>query len=94
MKRGDARQRRVATQAAAGLPDGYEPTWPSVDRSRLEGCVRTLEPREQSVIIATFAEDRDASEIAASLAITPGNVRVIRHRALARLQTCLEGAPS
>jgi RNA polymerase sigma-70 factor (ECF subfamily) len=41
--------------------------------------------------MATFVEDRDADEIGAAFAISAGNVRVIRHRALARLQACVEG---
>src|SRR5262249_28900479 len=35
MRRGDARQRRLAERATAGLPEGYEPTWAPVDRARL-----------------------------------------------------------
>jgi RNA polymerase sigma-70 factor (ECF subfamily) len=92
MRRGDARQRRIAERAAAELPEGYEPEWARVDRSRLENCLRGLEPREFSVVIATFVDERDTHEIGETLQLTPGNVRVIRHRALARLQACVEGA--
>ena len=42
-------------------------------------------------MLATFLEDRDADEIGKALELSPGNVRVIRHRALARLQACVEG---
>ena len=94
MRRGNARQRRVAAEAAAGLPEGYEPPVLEVDRARLEGCLRGLDARDRAVVVATFLEDRDADEIGRTLNLTPGNVRVIRHRALARLQTCIEGAAS
>ena len=90
MKRGVMRQRRVAERASAGLPEGYEPEWIGVDRFRLENCIRGLEPRDRAVVMATYLEDRDADEIAKSLETTAGNVRVIRHRALARLQACVE----
>jgi RNA polymerase sigma-70 factor, ECF subfamily len=92
MRRGDARRRRLADRAGAGLPEGYEPEWPRVDRMRLENCLRGLEPRDRAVVFATFVEDRDAEEIADAMKLTPGNVRVIRHRAIARLQACVEGA--
>src|SRR5690349_16722764 len=39
MRRGVARQRRVAERAAAGLPEGYEPQHLTVDRMRLEQCL-------------------------------------------------------
>ena len=35
-----------------------------------------------------------AEEIAAAVETTVGNVRVLRHRALADLRACLEGAPA
>jgi len=92
MRRGDARQRRVAERASAGLLEGYEPETLTVDRLRLEECLRGLEARDRAVVLATFVEDRDAEEIGVAMQLSPGNVRVIRHRALARLQTCVEGS--
>jgi RNA polymerase sigma-70 factor (ECF subfamily) len=94
MRRGDARQRRVAQESAAGLPEGYEPSHLQVDGARLEDCLRRLEARERAVVLATFLEDRDADEIGRTLSLSPGNVRVIRHRALAHLQGCVEGEAS
>jgi RNA polymerase sigma-70 factor (ECF subfamily) len=94
MRRGDARQRRVAERASAELPEAYEPPWTNVDRIRLEHCLRGLEPRDRAVVLATFIEDRDADEIGDAMKLTPGNVRVIRHRALARLLDCVEGGHS
>ena len=94
MRRGDARQRRVAQESSAGLPEGYEPSLLQVDRARLEDCLRRLEARERAVVLATFLEDLDADEIGLTLDLTAGNVRVIRHRALAHLQGCVEGGPS
>jgi RNA polymerase sigma-70 factor (ECF subfamily) len=91
MRRGEARRRRLAERASAGLPEGYEPEWAGVERFRLENCLRALEARDLAVVVATFIEDRDADEIAGAMMLTAGNVRVIRHRALARLQACVEG---
>jgi RNA polymerase sigma-70 factor (ECF subfamily) len=91
MRRADTRQRRVAERASAGLPEGYEPEWSGVDRTRLVRCLGALEPRDFAIVVATFVEDRDTDEIGARMNLTPGNVRVIRHRALARLLACVEG---
>jgi RNA polymerase sigma-70 factor, ECF subfamily len=92
MKRGEARQRRVAEQAAAGLPEGYMPSLVGADLVRLEMCLQTLEPRDLAVVVGTFLHDQDAEELARVLALSAGNVRVIRHRALAKLQLCVGGA--
>jgi RNA polymerase sigma-70 factor (ECF subfamily) len=94
MRRGEVRQRRVAERAAAGSPEGYEPGWAAVDRGRLEHCLRSLEPRDRAVVLATFVEDRDADEIGQAMKLSTGNVRVIRHRALARLLDCVERTPA
>jgi len=92
MKRGDARRRRVAEQASACLPEGYVPSAPSVDRMRLEKCLQQLEPRDLAIVVGTFVHDHDTDELARVLELSPGNVRVIRHRALAKLQLCVGGA--
>ncbi len=60
---------------------------------RLYGCLGQLPPREQRLLIMTFHEDRGADEIAAALGLNAGNVRVLRHRALARLRQCVEPHP-
>lgn len=91
MRRGESRQRRIAERDAAGAIDGYVPSQAGVDRLRLEHCLRELEARDRAVVLASFVEDRDADEIGAAMQLTAGNVRVIRHRALARLHTCVEG---
>jgi RNA polymerase sigma-70 factor (ECF subfamily) len=94
MRRHDSRQRRLATQISETLPDAYEPPWAAADARRLERCLHQLEARERAVVLATFVQDCDADEIGESMQISPGNVRVIRHRAVARLQVCVEGAAS
>jgi RNA polymerase sigma-70 factor, ECF subfamily len=92
MRRGDSRQRRLAAQSSETLPASYEPAWEAADTRRIEHCLRQLEARDRAIVLATFVQDRDADEIAATMHLSPGNVRVIRHRALARLQACVEGA--
>jgi RNA polymerase sigma-70 factor, ECF subfamily len=91
MRRASARQRRLAERAAAELPEAWEPVWPRLELERLWHCLGELDGRARTVIAMTFAEERSAEEIGAALALTPGNVRVLRHRALARLQDCVGG---
>lgn len=91
LRRGEARRRRVAERAA--LPEGYVPSYPGVERLRLEHCLGELEPRDRAVVLASFLDDRDADEIGAAMQLTAGNVRVIRHRALAKLHDCV-GRPA
>lgn len=88
--RGTSRRKRIAEQAAALPPEVSQPPPPMSDRRRLEQCLDNLDPRDRTVIVATFVEERGADEIAQSVGVSPGNVRVIRHRALARLQDCVE----
>jgi RNA polymerase sigma-70 factor (ECF subfamily) len=90
MRRGSARQRRIAVAEATALPEGYEPPWELADLSRLDLCLERLEKRARSVVLATFVDERDADEVGRSMSISAGNVRVIRHRALAHLQRCMD----
>jgi RNA polymerase sigma-70 factor (ECF subfamily) len=54
-------------------------------------CLRALEPRTRTVVHLSFNEDKSAEEIAVVVDTTAGNVRVIRHRAVAHLRRCLDG---
>jgi RNA polymerase sigma-70 factor (ECF subfamily) len=43
------------------------------------------------VVLATFVDERDTDDVGRSMGLSAGNVRVIRHRALAHLHDCMEG---
>jgi RNA polymerase sigma-70 factor (ECF subfamily) len=62
-----------------------------VQRAKLEDCYSQLTERARRIVRRTFCEDASDSEIATALELTESNVRVIRHRTLAALRTCLEG---
>jgi RNA polymerase sigma-70 factor (ECF subfamily) len=53
-------------------------------------CVDRLEPRERTILQLSFVEERTADEIARVLSLTAGNVRVVRHRAVASVRRCLD----
>jgi RNA polymerase sigma-70 factor (ECF subfamily) len=62
-----------------------------VETGPLLRCLDALEARARRVIVLSFHEDRSAEEISSELALSAGNVRVMRHRALAALRKCLDG---
>ena len=72
-------------EIAADEPDAQEP----LDSDHLARCLELLAERERAVTLLTYYGEQDATEIAAALGTTPGNVRVMRHRALERLRLCL-----
>jgi RNA polymerase sigma-70 factor (ECF subfamily) len=62
----------------------------------LARCLEGLSERERAVVLLTFYDERAPAEIAAAVSASEGNVRVIRHRAIARLRGCMgleEGTP-
>jgi RNA polymerase sigma-70 factor (ECF subfamily) len=64
----------------------------ALDPDRLARCLEALSERERSVVVQSFFADKQADEVGAELSISGGNVRVIRHRALARLRECMGAA--
>lgn len=71
-------------------PGALEPNVDKVDLEALLRCIARLEERPRAVVQLSFQEERDAEEIAAALGTTAGNVRVLRHRAVAQLRACLD----
>jgi RNA polymerase sigma-70 factor (ECF subfamily) len=65
------------------------PSLSSLDGPRVAECLRGLAERERLVLLLTYYADREASRIAEDLHLSPGAVRVIRHRAIARLRDCV-----
>jgi RNA polymerase sigma-70 factor (ECF subfamily) len=69
------------------VPDA--PPMPRLDDRLLARCVQTLRERERSVVVMTFYDEQTAAETAGFLGISEANVRVIRHRAIQQLRTCM-----
>jgi len=61
----------------------------TLDVDRLETCLRRLAERERMVVLLTFYAERTAGDVGHELGVKEGNVRVIRHRAVERLRTCM-----
>ncbi|HET9989886.1 MAG TPA: sigma-70 family RNA polymerase sigma factor [Kofleriaceae bacterium] len=90
MRRGTTRQERIADEVAKTIPQDYVPSWRPLDRKRLEHCLLLLDSRDRAVVLATYLEEKEPDEIASAMQLSLGNVRVIRHRALTKLQGCVE----
>jgi RNA polymerase sigma-70 factor, ECF subfamily len=58
---------------------------------RVAACLRALAERDRLVVLLTFYADREAPRIAQDLGVSPGAVRAIRCRAVARLRDCVLG---
>jgi RNA polymerase sigma-70 factor, ECF subfamily len=86
--KGDARHERLLEKYPA-IDEAVRPA-AVVDTDRLHTCLEKLPPKERAVVVLTFYAERSGDEIAVEVGATPGNVRVIRHRAMSRLQNCME----
>jgi RNA polymerase sigma-70 factor (ECF subfamily) len=63
----------------------------ALDTPRVAACLRALAERDRLVLLLTFYAEREAPGIAEDLGVSPGAVRAIRHRAMARLRECVLG---
>jgi RNA polymerase sigma-70 factor (ECF subfamily) len=90
LRRGAERRRRILERHGRELvPSAAEGS--QLDLAHLARCLAALSERERSVVVLTFYADRRADDIATELGMNGGNVRVVRHRALARLRACVGG---
>jgi RNA polymerase sigma-70 factor (ECF subfamily) len=61
----------------------------TLDVDRLEACLARLAERERVVVLLTFYAEKTSVEVGQEIGVKEGNVRVIRHRAVERLRTCM-----
>lgn len=69
---------------------GAAPEVEVIDKRTLARCMAELDTRAARILMLSFQEELAADEIAARLAIEPGHVRVVRHRAIAALRRCFD----
>ena len=95
MARAERRVARRRELLAARFIHPVAETAPSsvaaLDAPRVAACLRSLPERDRLVVLLTFYADCEAPRIAADLGVSPGAVRAIRHRAMARLRDCVLG---
>jgi RNA polymerase sigma-70 factor, ECF subfamily len=89
MRRG-AWRRETLLNTWGDAAEAFEAPEPLVlDPDQLAECLQALSERERSVVVLSFFADKQADEVGGELSISGANVRVIRHRALARLRECM-----
>ena len=84
LRAGDTRA--VPTEPAELDVGEYLPNQDALDLEALMRCLGQLEVRARTILQLSFYRDKSADEIAGVLAMTAGNVRVVRHRAVAQLR--------
>ena len=57
----------------------------------LTNAIKMLPETDQKIVMMTYFENKSGEQIARTLGITPGNVRVKLHRALGKLQKMNDG---
>jgi len=86
-RRREALAARFIDTSAAAAPSFVA----SLDTRRVAACLRHLAERDRLVVLLTFYAEREAPRIAEDLGVSPGAVRTMRHRAMARLRECVLG---
>lgn len=86
-----ARRREALTSRFMPPTSMAAPSTDALDAPRVAECLRALAERERVVVLLTFYAECEAPRIAKDLGVSPGAVRVIRHRAMARLRECVLG---
>jgi RNA polymerase sigma-70 factor (ECF subfamily) len=92
LRRGAARRQELLERFGSDLAPAAVTDAPPCDFERVAHCLEGLSERERSVVVMSFYAERRSDEIGAELGLSSANVRVVRHRALARLRDCVEGA--
>jgi RNA polymerase sigma-70 factor (ECF subfamily) len=91
LRRGERRRRELLERHGRELTPAFTDPVQVLDLGRLADCLGGLSERERTVVVSSFYAECSADEIGGELGLTVGNVRVVRHRALARLRACMEG---
>jgi RNA polymerase sigma factor (sigma-70 family) len=69
----------------ASAPHALDSLIAAEDIQQVRQALNRLDPQERDVLLWSYRDGLDAAEIGERLGITPGAVRVRRHRALSRL---------
>jgi RNA polymerase sigma-70 factor (ECF subfamily) len=91
-RRGGTRRERILDTFAVEFAAIFAEDTPALDTQRLQQCLELLPERERTVLVMTFYDDRPAEAVGEQLRVSAGNVRVIRHRGIARLKACMQVA--
>lgn len=92
-KRSVSRRARIlALYGDPRVPEGAaSPAVETADLPRVRDCLARLADRDRTVLLLTFYAELDAGALGHELGVDASHARVLRLRALARLQTCVKG---
>jgi len=88
-RRSSGRRERILDAFPLDLLPIEEPTTDAAPE-RLQHCLQALPERERAVLVMTFYDDWPAETLGQQLGLNAGHVRVIRHRGLEHLRSCME----
>jgi RNA polymerase sigma-70 factor (sigma-E family) len=85
------RRRRVAEDLVDVLPEppGAARQRPSEQQEALEMLLAGLSARQRTVMVLRYQQDWTEAEIAAAMGVSPGTVKTLASRALAKLRAAL-----
>lgn len=90
-RRGERRRDELLQRHADMLlPQAEAQVSPRLDHHRVADCLDRLPERERAVLVMSFYDDQPSDVVGRELGISPGNVRVIRHRGIDKLRRCVE----
>jgi RNA polymerase sigma-70 factor, ECF subfamily len=90
-RRGERRREALLERHGDMLrPEAAATHEPRLDHHRVADCLDRLPERERAVLVMSFYDDQPSEAVGRELGLTPGNVRVIRHRGIDKLRRCVE----
>ena len=88
--RGERRRGELLQRYAEESPEAAVHIAPRLDHERVAHCLERLPERERTVLVMSFYDDQPSEVVGERLGLSPGNVRVIRHRGIDRLRRCVD----
>lgn len=90
-RRGERRREDLLQRHGDMLqPQAEAAVSPRLDHHRVADCLDRLPERERAVLVMSFYDDQPSDAVGRQLGLSPGNVRVIRHRGIDKLRRCVE----
>jgi RNA polymerase sigma-70 factor (ECF subfamily) len=90
LRRTERRREHLQMRIEGGEPVDMPRDERLFDADRVKPCLASMRERERTILLLTYYVERSAAEIAESMGMTAGAVRVARHRAVAAMRDCLE----
>jgi len=89
-RRGETRRQRILEAFAEDLSSAELTDHRfALDNVRLRRCLELLAQRERTVVLLSFYDERSAADVGNEVGLSAANVRVVRHRSIERLRSCL-----